>query len=496
MSKLKKVLFLLGIVFVAMIVGNLNKTHAATASISSNQTVTQGSTVTVTGSVTAGSWNMNLSGAGQNKGLVGQTSVASNQSASTSITFTASTIGEYTFNFSGDITDFDTDATTYPTKSCVIKVVAQNNDQTNQGGSTGNNSGGTTATNPPSTPTPTAMLTNLGIRPHDFSGFRSGTTSYTAKVPNDCTSVEIYATPAAGGKVSGTGTKTLKEGSNPFTITVTNGTASKSYSLNVIRETSGEDLDPNHPDDDENPEETEENPGIGLITFEIPGFTLDKEFATDVYEYTVKVEDDITVEFLEDIKSKIVATTGNENFVTEVTTAILSEEKGTITIVVKDAEREYAKYVITFEKEEEEKEETPVVALTNISNSNNSGNKGTFGLTFEFMIGLLIVGYGITLFFAVFFAIKCYLKDRELEEYAEHEFGEGNDIEGQDEINPLGELYSGLFTKDRPQEVDRTEEIFEEEQPEEEIKEVTSSLGKLAGYRNLRGTGKTTGRHF
>ena len=39
-----------------------------------------------------------------------------------------------------------------------------------------------------------ANLSNLGIRPNDFSGFKPGTTTYNVTVPEDVESVEVYAT--------------------------------------------------------------------------------------------------------------------------------------------------------------------------------------------------------------------------------------------------------------------------------------------------------------
>ena len=36
-----------------------------------------------------------------------------------------------------------------------------------------------------------ANLSNLGIRPHDFTGFRYGTTSYEVAVPEDTQDVEV-----------------------------------------------------------------------------------------------------------------------------------------------------------------------------------------------------------------------------------------------------------------------------------------------------------------
>ena len=115
----KTILLSLIILFVIAI----TKVEASSANISASSTsVTQGSSVTVTGSVTSGAWNLSLSGAGQSKGLVGQTGTTDNASASTSITFTASSVGSYTFTLSGDVTDYYTDENTSVKESITITV--------------------------------------------------------------------------------------------------------------------------------------------------------------------------------------------------------------------------------------------------------------------------------------------------------------------------------------------------------------------------------------
>ena len=51
-----------------------------------------------------------------------------------------------------------------------------------------------------------ANLSNLGIRPNDFSGFTPGTTTYNVTVPEDVESVEVYAAAQdSGATISGTG---------------------------------------------------------------------------------------------------------------------------------------------------------------------------------------------------------------------------------------------------------------------------------------------------
>ena len=123
MNKLNKIISINVLLIFVSLLFPLYKVSAATASISGSKTVNVGQSVTITASTTAGAWNLKLSGNGQSKGLVGQTSAQENQSASTSITFTPSSAGTYTFTLSGDITDYNTDANSSINKQCVITVV-------------------------------------------------------------------------------------------------------------------------------------------------------------------------------------------------------------------------------------------------------------------------------------------------------------------------------------------------------------------------------------
>ena len=53
-----------------------------------------------------------------------------------------------------------------------------------------------------------ANLSNLGIKPNDFTGFKPNKNSYNVTVPNDVTSIEVYAYKGDEGQsVSGTGKK-------------------------------------------------------------------------------------------------------------------------------------------------------------------------------------------------------------------------------------------------------------------------------------------------
>ena len=199
-----------------------------------------------------------------------------------------------------------------------------------------------------------ANLSNLGIRPNDFSGFKPGTTTYNVTVPEDVESVEVYATAQdSAATVSGTGSQTLAYGENTLSVVVTaeDGTT-KTYTINVTRE--GEE------ETGETEGETEIINGLSNIT--IGDLELSPAFKKDVYEYTVQyigentsldiqavpTDPDYTVEIL-----------GNED---------LKEGENIITILVADGEgNNVATYQLTVNKslvdeealakEEEEKQQ-------------------------------------------------------------------------------------------------------------------------------------------
>lgn len=116
-------------------------------------------------------------------------------------------------------------------KSDVPVAASSVNISINSNNNSGNNSGTTKSNN--------ANLGNLGIKPNDFSGFRAAKTSYDVTVPNNVSSINVYANKGHSGQtISGTGTKTLNVGINTFNVLVTaeDGTTKKTYTINVTRE--------------------------------------------------------------------------------------------------------------------------------------------------------------------------------------------------------------------------------------------------------------------
>ena len=100
-----------------------------------------------------------------------------------------------------------------------------------------------------------ANLSNLGIKPNDFTGFKPNKNSYNVTVPNDVTSIEVYAYKGDEGQsVSGTGKKNLNEGENTFEVKVVSEDRSKTntYTIVVTREKSENSEQENNTVDDAN----------------------------------------------------------------------------------------------------------------------------------------------------------------------------------------------------------------------------------------------------
>lgn len=466
-----KTIFIIIAMLIIMLLMSI-KANAVSLSITpSKKTVAPNETFTVTvtlkdgaGSITAG----------------GRTEWLDNSSFTYSVTAGAS--GSVDLRASGVAADYKTEADTPVTASASVKIASNgpnNGGSTNNGGNTNTGNGGTTDSAP--------TLSNLGIRPNDFSGFKPGKKEYSVTVPADCTSIEVYAS-SKNGTVSGTGTKTLKNGTNRFDVTVTNGSKKTTYTILVTKKSDEDGETPPNTIDEENPDETIQE-GIGLASLEIEGYTLDKEFKTDVYEYTVKVNKQLTLEDLEAIKEKVKAVANTENVTVDIATNVSEDKVSTIVITVKDEEKEYAKYVVTFEVK---KENTKVAGI--IKNNSNSPTIGMFGLTEEQQIYAILGGIGITTFLAIAFACVSYAKSRRIAEYEEDddEYEEENS-----DFEKMNQYYIGMEnakTEEEPT-LDRSSEITSEPSIAETIEDTATSLRKTNGYRKLSRGRRSYGKH-
>lgn len=210
----------------------------------------------------------------------------------------------------------------------------KNNAATNQNAKNTNSNSNTSKTTTKAKST-NADLSNLGIKPNDFSGFSPNKTTYDVTVPADVTEVEVYATAKdSKAKISGTGKKKLEDGKNALAVVVTaESGATKTYTINVTKEGS------------EEQENTEEVTQRGLSNFKINNLEISPKFETNVYEYTAKYIGEGT-------KLDITATPTDPKYVVEIMgNEELKEGENIITILVSDNEGEnVATYQITLTK--------------------------------------------------------------------------------------------------------------------------------------------------
>ena len=132
-----------------------------------------------------------------------------------------------------------------------------------------------------------ANLSDLGITPNDFKGFKPGTLNYSVTVPNNVEKVNVYAkTQDAKAKItSGTGNHDLIVGENAIQIIVTaeNGDT-QTYTINVTREEAAQ----------EENKEQEILPNSDLKKLEVKGFKITPAFSANIYEYKLDVDQDVT----------------------------------------------------------------------------------------------------------------------------------------------------------------------------------------------------------
>lgn len=259
-------------------------------------------------------------------------------------------------------------------RTAVITVNGQSGSSGNPGNS-GNEGNSGNQNNPSDNNTGSkssnADLSNLGIRPNDFTGFKPNQTEYKVTVPYNVEVVEIYAKPKdSKAKISsGTGKKRLKEGTNKLDVIVTaeDGTK-KTYTIYVTRNSEDENITPNVT---EEPPEEEKPEKLSLTAIALQNdlnLSLNPVFNSQIYEYTVEVENDIQsleLSGIPNVDGAQVLIEGNEN---------LLEGENIVTLTVKSEGYEDIVYKITVirkEKVEEviNQEESKEIQQVDLNNS-------------------------------------------------------------------------------------------------------------------------------
>lgn len=320
---------LLSIVFLIVIAPKSNAASLVISFSSSSAKVGDTVTATVTGKGATGKVNLSVSG----NASLSESSIFVDGSASVSVKIN----GEGDVKVTATAADMADTSNAEPfngSTAGTIKVSSNSSSGSNNSGSTDNNKTTTKSNN--------ANLSNLGIKPNDFKGFKPATTSYNITVPNDIEKVTVYATAQdKKATIKGNGTQTLKVGKNALNVVVTaeDGTT-KTYTINVTREESKNETtdnttsntDTTNSTTSENSENTENPSESNLKKLSIKGYSLTPTFSPDVYEYKVDVSGDVSSLDIEteganhNVSIDIV---GNEN---------LTDGENTITLLVYNEE--------------------------------------------------------------------------------------------------------------------------------------------------------------
>ena len=395
MNKTKKyliiLLFFIGMLFSLEIVSN-----AASASISASTTnPAPGQTVTVTGNVTAGAWNLQLSGAGKSETIYGFTNKNGNSSASKSITFTAGNAGqEYVFSLSGGMTDINANNEESVNKSVRIKV-ANNSSSTNN-----NSSNNSSTSNNGSTNNSGKTVKMITTSPTDFSGFKASNKGpYKVTVENNVSQLNVTVKYSDGSKNSYT--KNLQEGSNKISV--------DGYTIIATRKTAEGEVIPNEIDDEETTDKEEEQKLRldNLVLDDNLNAKLDPNFDSEVFEYTVILGNDyldlkeLYINALPNIDGAKVTIEGNKE---------LTDGETTVTIKVEAEGYDTVTYTIKVVKQEiVETEAEPVLEETDdfLDNSKELMKKR------RIICSLVCL---ITIIGIIFIAKECYESTNNLEE--------------------------------------------------------------------------------
>ena len=197
-----------------------------------------------------------------------------------------------------------------------------------------------------------ANLKILGIKPHDFTGFRYGTTTYNVTVPENTKTIEVYAeVQDSNAKVTGTGTKNLEDTKTSVDVVVTaeDGTK-KTYTINITKgevqnESSKNEVTSNNASKENSTNAKTETKSNGLSILKINELNLVPDFETNVYEYKVEYTG-------KENKLEIKAEPTNSEYVVEIIgNKDLEDGENIITILVSDKDAEnIATYQITVNK--------------------------------------------------------------------------------------------------------------------------------------------------
>lgn len=271
-----------------------------------------------------------------------------------------------------------------------------------------------------------AELSNLGIKPNDFSGFLPNKTTYDVTVPENVQSIEVYAIAKdASAKVSGTGTQKLAIGENKIDVVVSasDGTT-KTYTINVKRE--GENK--------EEVSQTTEKVVEGLSELKVENLELTPKFTTNVFEYSTKYIGEKTTLDIQAIVTEPTYTAeivGNED---------IKEGENVVTILVSDKNgKNVATYQININKSKIDEE---AIAKQEEQRNQDEQKKlllvgGIAGGIILLIIIILVIKHQRSKSYAEEFSAIPFskLNDKDDEEYFDNKNEDINDIDSGIEKN-------------------------------------------------------------
>ena len=334
MKQIRKIfLIALSTIVLLSIFSNVKAAGSYSASVgASSLTIGKTTTLTIKTSNAEGRFSITSS----NSSVVSVDKSSIWVSSSEGITLTAKGAGSATITIKPESVS-DTDLNLITNKKTISITVKDN--------TTNNNTNNTTKSGDA-----TLKSITIGSKKYSVKSLKN-TISYTANA--DVASIKINAEKNnSKATISGTGTKSLKEGeTNKFIITVTaeNGTK-KNYTLNIIR-LAKENNEPNIIDEKASQEESKQEE-LKLTSIVIKDVELNTTFSSDVYNYIANVKNmtqleidasanlegaEIKIEGAEELKEgdnkiKVIAILGDKKveYTIDVYNQITNEETGII----------------------------------------------------------------------------------------------------------------------------------------------------------------------
>lgn len=334
------IIYLIFILMILLITMMTVKSNAATVSMTASSTnVTVGTTVTISVSGVAASWDVYIEGNGlERTPIVGFNQETTNMNFSGSASFTPTKAGTYTINLTGTIVDETQKEGDKVNQSVTITVREKSSGGNNSDG--GNTSGGNTSSGENSESGSSSGGNNSSSGNENSENNSSSTPTFREvnETVYSTGSINVRASYSTSSSVVGS----LSEGQSVTRTGIgSNGWSRVRYNGQTAYISSSL-LTTTKPEEPEN--EPSDNNDLSSLT--IDGVTLSPEFNKDVTEYTANVGEEIAnliVSAVAENSNAEVEVTGNEN---------LQMGENTVTITVTSEAGETKTYTIRVTKGE------------------------------------------------------------------------------------------------------------------------------------------------